>query len=317
MTTASTVHVTARPREAFPPYESGSREGFWALLRKYSDSHSNSSPAQLEGIFKAGFGGSLRAHLVSHLRDARDATEMRSPRDEPWLDFERYLFRGPGRDPERWDAAGYFDMVARISEARYRSIDSIPELRTLQSKIAAAGSVTFAVRRVTYGSLGFDLSLGSLDKLATIFENNFDSLQVSLEAFVPLAFADVLDSNFASALDFEIAPSAGLSAQFAVQHAPTVQPTVHPVGPGPAAGARDKAEWIWRLANGSLLVPLIISILVMWYGIKELSAISDRQLQYMQPLLQHQLELLREDRARLQPCAVTPSPPDSRKVAPN
>ena len=293
------VHITARERDSEPRGPGAPREAFWNRLRQTSEQFSNLSASQLEGALKAQFGAHLRENLISHLRTAREATELRIP-PEPWFEFERFMFRGP-REPGSTEWAAYFDMLARLAEARHRAVESVPELATLQGKLAAAATVTFSVTNVRYGSLTFDLSLGSLGKIVTVFDNDFDSFRVFLEAFVPISFAESTDHGFAQSLDFEIVPAPGLEQQFATSEAATSPEKASAAGgPIPVQASRERAEWLWRLANGSLLVPLLISILIMWYGLKELGQISDRQMQYLQPILQHQLELLREDRLRLQ-----------------
>ena len=63
---------------------------------------------------------------------------------------------------------------------------------------------------------------------------------------------------------------------------------------------RERAEWLWKLANGSLLVPVLIALFVMFYAIRELAAIRQQQLMLLKPLLDHTVELLKEDRARIE-----------------
>ena len=83
------------------------------------------------------------------------------------------------------------------------------------------------------------------------------------------------------------------------------------VGPAAPSAARERAEWIWRLANGSLLIPVLIALAVMFYGMRLLFEIRSSQFNALQPILQHQLELLKEDRLRM----AAPATPDQSKAS--
>lgn len=56
---------------------------------------------------------------------------------------------------------------------------------------------------------------------------------------------------------------------------------------------------MWRVANGSLLLPVLLALLVMRYGFRALSQIHESHLAALQPVLEHQAALLKEDRERL------------------
>jgi hypothetical protein len=87
-------------------------------------------------------------------------------------------------------------------------------------------------------------------------------------------------------------------------------PVASPARTARPAAARERAEWVWRPANGSLRVRVIIALVVMFYGAQLLLDIHDRQNEALQPILQHQLERLRDDRLRMgSPAPQSPASP--------
>ncbi len=284
------------------------REAFWAAIRE-GEKESNQTIAGLEGKICREFGVSLRDGLVQHL-------------SKPLQTLDSELFPGSLRDLERffmhfgppereWYRYQAGDVITKFLQYRQELLQGSPALRQAQERIAAASSIVFSTRIVGYASLSLDLATGSFEQLAKVFDGNFDTFRIFLDAFVPLAFADVFDQDSADrfAFDVTVPQSAQESFNYAAQHpdpprhAPASGPGVALGGTPHQSSARERAEWLWRLANGSLLIPVLLTILIAFYGLRLLSDIRQSQYQAMQPILQHQLELLREDRARISaPC---------------
>lgn len=96
---------------------------------------------------------------------------------------------------------------------------------------------------------------------------------------------------------------------------PSAAPPIPPFLPSPPTAnvtpstpARERAEWLWRLANGSLLVPFLLALVVMYYGVAMLKDVRGLQNEALKPVLEHQLKLLEEDRRRMFREASTPTP---------
>ena len=230
-------------------------------------------------------------------------------------DLEHFLFRfleGP-RSEKSWDQAQVLDAFTRLLEQRQQIFRESPALQRVQERVAAASSVTFSVRLAGYSSLNLDLSLGSIKSVAEAFENDFDSFRIFLEAFVPQAFARVFWEENANRLDFFVQIPASYEQAFIVKPDQTpvsISETTSVVSASPSAPARERAEWLWRLANGSLLIPLLLALVVMYFGMSALKEIMGSQNEALKPILEHQLKLLEEDRHRLfkePPSAAVPS----------
>jgi isopentenyl phosphate kinase len=169
-----------------------------------------------------------------------------------------------------------------------------------------ARQICFAVSQIRYSSLIFDLEVAPVEKAAAIFDNNFESFRVFLEAFVPVAFAGVTTSEFADIHTYSIEGGDDLRRQFSARSSSELvivaQPAAGdvlkatPTGTANITPARERAEWLWKLANGSLLIPVLLGLVVMLYAVRELSELQKRQQEQLKPILEHHLALLKEDR---------------------
>ena len=157
-----------------------------------------------------------------------------------------------------------------------------------------------------------------------MFENDFDSFRVFLEAFVPVAFAHVFSENVADRLEFSVSiPQSTERAFQAVADEQSLRertvaiaappPGSAHVGPPIQTQARERAEWLWRLANGSLLIPVLLTLAVAYFGLSLLMEIRASQNDLLKPMLDHNLKLLEEDRRRLQQGTANVAQPASPK----
>ena len=289
------IRITRRDS---PLGDADPRDVFWRPLREFSD-ESNASIASFEGRFVRRFGPSLRDGLVDSLARAARATDERA--DPLVRDFERLLLKfGPRRE------YGYqfTDAFATLIEERSRLLRESPGIRDARERMSLAATLVFSTRITGYSSLEAELSVGSLQKLARIFDGNFESFRVFLEAFVPVAFANVFNDQFADVHEYSVHVPAGFASGFNA----AVRAEARPVSAAVVSSekehsgqstSRERAEWLWRLANGSLLVPFLLALAVMWFGLQALSGIYRDHRDAMTPVLEHQLMLLQEDRERL------------------
>jgi len=303
------IRLRVTPREARPGQEREPRESFWVVARGESDS--NESVDGLEAKLCREFGAELRNALL------REISEPLRTLDSELFpgslrDFEHWMFRFmDGPRPEReWYRYQYAEMFSRLMEQRQQVLRDSPSLRRVQERLAVAAGITFSTKLAGYSSLNLDLVPSSIKQVAAAFENDFDSFRVFLEAFVPVAFAGVFSESSADRFSFAVTVPA--SAERAFREAVTEQQAPAPVTAvaGIQTSARDRAEWLWRLANGSLLIPVLLALLVMYQGMKMLGEIRTAQYEALKPVLEHQLKLLEEDRLRFtRETALSPQEP--------
>lgn len=287
--------------------KSNPREAFWAPLRNSEKFQSLEFPYQiwrLEAALCQEFGGELRSALMRQLREGLHGL------DSEFLpgmrDFERFFFRYMDFPKDEAFRYQFAEVFTRYLEHRQEMWRENPALRKTQEQLAAAAGIFFSARISGYASLGFDLSVGSFSQLAKAFDGDFDSFRVFLEAFVPVAFGEVFDQKFVAGLDFTISIPSSVEQAFdaaaaapVAAHSATAAQAPPPAIASHSSAARERAEWLWRLANGSLLIPVIITLFVMFYGAQLLLDIRNSQNVAFQPILEHQLKLLQEDRLRM------------------
>lgn len=286
------------------------REAFWLSM-----GHENGNYDALEGKLCNEFGPALRNLLIEHFSEPLRDADRKFFRGE-FGDLDHFLFRyfdRPRKEKDWWQGQE-LDAIARIYEQRQQFFNENPAIRATIEKIAATSPIIFAVRIAGYSSINLDLSVGSIKKVAEIFDGDFDSFRVFLEAFVPQAYARVFSSSDAERLDCAVQIPNTFARAFSATMSPS-SPAVLPeqqISSLSPTSAREKAEWLWRLANGSLLVPVILSLAVMYLGMTMLRDIGKSQQTMMAPIFEHQMKLLEEDRHRLfKEVAPTPAPSSS------
>ena len=293
------IHIRISSRESLRP-ESDPRQEFWAPLRN-SPENANRSISQLEAQLCRQFGLELRSALVEQLSEPLRRIERELMPDR-LVDFERFFFRFKEPMSEReWYRYQFGEVFAKFMEMRQQVFRENPVLRHAQERLAEAAGVIFSTRIASYSSGNLDVFTGSFLELNKAFDNNFESFRVFLDAFVPTAFAEVFNEDFADRFDFAVNIPGSIERLFeeagdsaAVESTATLARPQSSVG----SSARERAEWLWRLANGSLLIPFLLAVVVMYFGLRMLSDIRNTQSEALKPVLEHQLELLKEDRAR-------------------
>lgn len=305
------IRITARE----PASTSGNpRAAFWSAARH--ESESNQTIISSEAKLCREFGIELRRVLLREL-----AEPLRTLDSELFpgslRDFEHWWFRrmdGPLGDKE-WSRHQFSESFFRLLEQRQQALRESPSLQRAQERLAAAAGVTFSTRISGYSSLNLDLSVGSFKQVASAFENDFDGFRVFLEAFVPVAFAGVFSRDNADRFDFVVTIPSSAEQAFLAATIDTSHTQVESSAPqsvtGPQGAARDRAEWLWRLANGSLLIPVLLALFVMYQGMRMLTDIRAAHYEAVKPILEHQLKLLEEDRHRLLRDVTPPSPTPS------
>lgn len=275
------------------------REAFWHAIKLPDELDGDISSC--ESKLRRQFGSSLRKILIDEfaeqllqIRTALYKVESR--------DLERFLeqfFKGRGSE-KIWDQSQVLDAFTRLLVEQQQIFRESPALQRARECFAAACSVTFSVQLAGYSSLNLDLSLRSIKGVAEAFENDFDSFRVFLEAFVPQAFTRLFGEPAADRLEFNVHIPASYEHAFKVKPDPmpvSISETTSVVST--SSSARERAEWLWRLANGSLLIPLLLALVVMYFGMFALKEIMGSQNEALKPILEHQLKLLEEDRHRL------------------
>lgn len=303
---AEIVRIRVTNRRQGPGIPSEARSSFWAPLRETKE-YSNQTIEDFESTLVHQFGSALRNHLIESVREEVAEFEKGLLGVEFSREFWRFFdheFHFMRRE-KGW-TNGWTDPIVKYFEVRQHALDEVPQFRVMLEKLTAAAAVRFSARIRGYGSLDLEVSVGAFERLAQVFDDNFDSFRVFLDCFVPQAFADVFNAEFASQLSYDIDASGSLESAFKravstrAKSVSTSSGSISPAQPPVTQHeALKKAEWLWRLANGSLLIPFLLALAVLYFGFREFSSLRTAQYEALKPILEHQLQLLKEDRERL------------------
>lgn len=156
-----------------------------------------------------------------------------------------------------------------------------------------------------YTSLNLDVDISPLHKLASAFESDFDSFRVFLDVFVPQTIGDIFTPDFANSFSYNIDVPQDFKQAFLAAPQPAAIPKAAATEAAPPAhtkgtDSQERAKWLWRLANGSLVVPVVLALIVLYFGWKEMSSLRDTQQKALESALDHQQKLLEQDRQRLE-----------------
>ena len=273
------------------------REAFWLSM-----GHENDDYDGLEGKLCREFGPALRRVLIGHISEPLRATDVTFSGGQ-FGDIEHFLFRYFDRlhFEKEWRHGQELDALVRLLEQRHQFISESPGLRATNEKVAAAGSIIFAARVAGYSSLSLDLSVGPIKKVVEVFDGDFDGFRVFLEAFVPQAYSHVFSYSEAERANYDVQMPTSFAKSFSmarIQSLPVAIPEQQ-TSVAASSAAREKAEWLWKLANGSLLLPVVLSLVVLYLGMTILHDIGKSQQTLMAPIFEHQMKLLEEDRRRI------------------
>jgi|GEM_PF-2021591 len=285
---------------------SSPRENFWVPVRK-NNNYAERSITSLETELIREFGGHLRAGLIQRISQGiRDAENtLYGPELEMMLEHYRHFFHKYSFPEEKyWPSFYPNDPLSKLIEFRQQVFREMPAARTAFERLALTSDIIFSVRIEGYSSCNLSLLVGQIEKLVAVFDSDFESFRVFLDAFVPKAFGDVFVDDIANEMSFEINIPQSIKDVFVqpnVTNPPIVEPTKPPVLGTETAklNAEQRAQWLWKLANGSLLIPVLIALVVMYFGLKEIVSIRTLQYEALKPILEHQVQLLKEDRERL------------------
>jgi len=311
------IRISAR-EELQTSMQLSPRDAFWKALRSKDESYSERTIASLESQLCQQFGDQLRYAMVEgikrSLRDVEQAaygSELAQVVDEIRHSMH-YWHRH--KEPE-WP---YYSLepFGRLIEFRQQFLRDFPEVRASLEQLLALSQINFSTRIQSYGSLEIGITPSSIRKLAEAFSNEFETFVVLLDAFVPKAFGGVFTNQFAEVMTYQITVPTPFREAFTVvgdsakDELPPTHPQIVPDSSPPSSDSKlsdaaRKAEWVWRLANGSLLVPVILALVVLYFGMKELSAFRNTQYEALKPILEHHMLLLKEDRERMFPKEVT------------
>lgn len=282
------------------------REAFWKQLKSDTSlTHVVESDAQrLEGELVRAVPRELARLLVNSIAaPLTNAARVLEENDVRYglRELEHWLMHMPGdRKYAPFSLADFSVALVQLAELRTSQLRDTPNYAQILERISFASRVHISAKIISYSSLEFGLSFGNIEALSKAFESNFESFQVFLDVFVPRAFENTFLSSNGHGYEWTVRIEPDFEAAFSQGSQKTAPPLVtaqQATLPSPAqtiepSVAIQKSEWLWRLANGSLLVPVVILIGVLFFTIQEVGKARSMQADALKPVIEYYQQLL-------------------------
>jgi hypothetical protein len=248
-----------------------SKSEFWKIVKESSNLELE-NPDRLEYIFKKEFPRVLKREIRnkfrSELREFEKAysSGIETPYLEEYFHFRRF---------EKSEKMYFDDFViglSKLQEIKNEYFKDNLEYQKLLNKNLLAAQIDFGVENIKYSSLDFDLSIEPIEKMLQLFDNNFDFFKIFLDSYISESFlSSVSIYNGNLPIDTSISYSESLVQAFNSGINSKKQPLSDNLEVNQKEATKwDKAKWVWSLANGSLVVPVILSLLILFVAFNKL-----------------------------------------------
>lgn len=252
------------------------KKSFWEFISREIDEEKD-NPEKLEYKFQQRFPGLLKDRFRDKIRQEIREFERNYHSAPPffiddWIHLEKYFSRNAERDQSEGIVSG----MAKIQEAKNNYFQNNPKYQEALNKSLLATQIEFAIDNIQYSSLGFDLIFEPFEKAADLFDNNYELFRIFLDQYIPTCF---VSSIALSAVRIPIETSISVSSEFIDEFQNRqMEPNQNPEiieNPPKSPSKLDKAKWAWVLTNTSLVVPVILALLVLYFSFGRLESIEE------------------------------------------
>ena len=252
-----------------------SKEKFWKYVSEKAKKNENVSK-NLEYMFRRKFATNLKQALQQktqfELIDSNrnyNVDEMRY-----WEDILHFRMKD---ESEKIYINDFIAGISKLQELKNEYFKNNREYQELLNKNILAAQIYFDVENISYASLGFDLNVEPLDKIVKLFDNNFELFCIFLNSYIPQSFfhsIDIYDNELPISVSIDFTDK--YRDCFYQRQTPsnnysqTVSSEILN-----QASKRDKAKWAWALANGSLLIPVILSLIILYIAFNKIEKLNE------------------------------------------
>ncbi len=168
----------------------------------------------------------------------------------------------------------------------------------------------FQVAGFRYGSLSLDVEVAGLKGLTEFFDKNSDLLRIVLCQYAPNALAMAVGGNGRASIDgleCKIQSSPEMDRPFtSLPSAPTgTTANTQPADSG-SSKKLESLNWAWIVSNTSLVVPVILSLVIVYFAFVGIDHERERLSQAMSSLADKQTEMIKVLANLAQPQKPTP-----------
>jgi hypothetical protein len=269
------------------------RDRFWKAITSGSKVASEVSPTHLEDTFKKKFPKELRRYLRDDIRNRLAAFEENYNVDARTY-IDKYLQHTYLNKKDDEYSNAFPDGIARLQELKNEYFKTNNHYSELIKKNSFSSQVYFKVDNIIYSSLSFDLSIEPIEKIVDIFDNNFEYFYLFLNAYIPNCFISTISINNPNLLiSASIEDSNELKATFEKKEniyeepQPNIEEVNNEMKP-------SKAKWVWSLANGTLLIPVFLTLFILYTAFKELKELNNLHKQHYELIEKENDKLIQE-----------------------
>ncbi|HXS95948.1 MAG TPA: hypothetical protein VN736_15185 [Candidatus Limnocylindrales bacterium] len=183
------------------------------------------------------------------------------------------------------------------TEYQYRRRPPFPvEFYVERGGATTAPAFAFQVAGFRYGSLTLDIDVAGLKGLSEFFDKNVELFQVVLCQYAPTALAMAVSGNGGGGID-----GLGCKLKFppelatAFNDATAAGNPSHTLTAAPASTPKklESLNWAWIVSNTSLVLPVLLALLVIYFAFVGLDRERDRLSQGLTSLADKQTEVLK------------------------
>jgi hypothetical protein len=286
------------------------REAFWRRMddrRSYAPSGQDfeSWMRACEHAVTCELGDKLRENLVEFiglpLRKMRDQI-IRNDQSRRLVD----LFWMEKENDTQIAKTSAIEAMMRQEEQVMMALRETQTAQAVDARLSLATMLSFSVRIVGYRSMHLEILPSSYKLLAEICNHDITLLQYLCQSLIPKSFGQLspVNSQLGDVLfNVETPPDSEVGFSKSEKETSAKSKSL----PAMSKKGWDKETWLWVVANHSLLLPVLLSLIVCYIGLGILREIGQAQKDAIKPVLEHQLELLKEDRMRMYRDSASPS----------
>lgn len=274
---------------------------FWQpIIEAFGDSYKKTdygNADKCENYIRQKFASKLKENILRDLDNQLRAYEHNIIDGDYFRLFEDLrLFRKSERPDEQSEyIRALTTLIEKNGELRKSLYSENIEYQRLVSKRLIASQFAFAIKDVKYASLEFDLVLQPAQKVIDFCDNNFEYMQVFLGGFVAEIFREEF-IFYDNSIQFDSSVFIDKTAYQNLTPSPITSNQNSNPGSQPKSDMSklDKAKWYWTLANGSLLIPVLISIFLLYSYQSKLETIQSVSDKKVEGILQNQDKLIKQ-----------------------
>lgn len=209
----------------------------------------------------------------------------------------------------------YYDKIKpeKFANLRLEFIREFPVYKNLFDKKLNASQVSFRFEVLSYSSLEISLFIGALTKAVDLFGSNFDLFKNFVEIYLPVSCVRTLkdypkkgwrfsidDEEYIKQMEFDFEYPKSIKNMFISSNGKSnpekidISMKKYKRDNANKVETKDseKAEFIWKIVNSTLLIPVILSLIVLYFAYDNMSKTRDAQIKALNPIIEYQNDFI-------------------------